>query len=174
MESFISGIKKLIFFCFFLGLCALAVIYYPWLFGKTVDGEIIEVERVTSSDAVLGKVDKFQMHSFAVLIQDKDGEMYTSSSEDRRWDVAKKGMCVISLFYRHPPWQLQSGNGFFNARVQKIYRCPGKQYPDSSQSNDAETAVQSAISNTPESYDQTPQNAKTKSNTEVPSTTPAK
>lgn len=105
----------------------LTVVYYPWLFGKTVDGEIMEVERVTMPDMVVGSVNKFQMHSYAVLIKDKTGEMYTSSSEDRRWQVAKKGMCVVSLFYRHPPWRLQSAGAFYNARVKRIYDCPEKE-----------------------------------------------
>lgn len=130
MNTFMSALKSLIVIVILGGICIFAVQYYPWLFGKTVEGEIIEVERVTMPNAVIGKVDKFQMHSYAVLVQDKNGDMHTSSSEDRRWEVAKKGMCVITLFYRHPPWQLQSAGAFYNARVQKIFRCPGKKYSE--------------------------------------------
>lgn len=147
MDSLASFFKRLVFVALIIGLCAFAIIYYPWLFGKTVDGEIIEVERVTMPNAVIGKVDKFQMHSFAVLIQDKTGQMFTSSSEDRRWEVAKKGMCVITLFYRHPPWQLQSAGAFYNARVQKIYRCPGKNYPENKLEDSQKDNIQNDLDN---------------------------
>lgn len=145
MKTVLSTLKTFLFLLILIAVGTFVVIYYPWIFGKTIDGEIIEVERVTMPNAVIGKVDKFQMHSYAILIQGKDGEMYTSSSEDRRWEVAKKGMCVISLFYRHPPWQLQSAGGFFNARVQKIYRCPGKEYPEEIQENESNTPSESII-----------------------------
>ncbi len=128
MKTLWTSLKLTIFLITFVALGAVLVIYYPWIFGKTVQGEIIEVERVTMPSAVIGQVTKFQMHSYAVLIQDQSGEMYTSSSEDRRWEVAKKGMCVISLFYRHPPWRLSSAGAFYNARVQRIFRCQGIDY----------------------------------------------
>jgi hypothetical protein len=128
MKAVFNSLKIMMFLIVFFAAGAIVVVYYPWLFGKNVDGEIIEVERVTMPNTMIGNVNKFQMHSYAVLIQDKNGDMFTSSSEDRRWEVAKKGMCVIALFYRHPPWRLQSAGAFYNARVQKIYRCPGKDY----------------------------------------------
>ncbi len=134
MKKLWSSLKLLIVFVIFMAFGAIVVVYYPWLFGKNVKGEIIEVERVTMPSTVIGSVNKFQMHSYAVLIQDDKGEMFTSSSEDRRWEVAKKGMCVVSLFYRHPPWRLQSAGTFYNARVQKIFRCPGKDYSTESNS----------------------------------------
>jgi hypothetical protein len=128
MKTLMTSLKYMLVFFVIAMLTTLVVIYYPWIFGKNVEGEIVEVERVTMPNAFIGQVNKFQMHSYAVLIQDKTGEMFTSSSEDRRWEVAKKGMCVVSLFYRHPPWRLNSAGAFYNARVKKIYRCPGKDY----------------------------------------------
>ncbi|MAV91336.1 MAG: hypothetical protein CL676_07925 [Bdellovibrionaceae bacterium] len=106
---------------------------YSWVFSKTIQGEIIEMERITEPTAILGAQTKeSQIHSYAVLIQDRDGEMYTSSAEDRQWQVAKKGYCVIATLYRYPPWDLNKGGTFFNARVRKLYRCPGKEKgPDS-------------------------------------------
>lgn len=135
MKTLMTSLKYMLAFSAIALVTTLVVIYYPWIFGKNVEGEIVEVERVTMPTAFIGQVNKFQMHSYAVLIQDKNGEMFTSSSEDRRWEVAKKGMCVVSLFYRHPPWRLQSAGAFYNARVKKIYRCPGKDYSKSTSEN---------------------------------------
>ena len=107
-----------------------AVVNYSWLFAKSVEGEIVEVERITEPSALIGgHLTGSQIHSYAVLIQGKDGVMYTSSADDRQWEVAKKGYCVMATLYRYPPWNLEKGGTYYNARLKQIHRCPEKPDP---------------------------------------------
>jgi len=100
---------------------------YSWVFSKRVKGEIINVERVTEQTAILGnRATEAQMHTYSILIQGDDGRMYTSSSEDSQWQVAKKGYCVEALLYRYPPWRLSLAGNFFNARLVELSQCKSK------------------------------------------------
>lgn len=115
----------------FGGVITLIILNYPWVFSKRVEGRILAVERVTTPEAIVsGSVKPYQIYSFSVLIQGKDGRLYTASSEDRQWQVAKKGYCVEALLYRYPPWELEKANTFFNARVKELRVCEGESPPD--------------------------------------------
>ncbi len=106
----------------------LVVTQYHWVFRKDVAGEILEVERVTTSTAVVGVTIPSQSFSFAVAIRTKkDGEIMTASSEDRQWAVAKKGMCVEATVDPYPPWNLDKAGTFYNARLLKLKDCAGGQ-----------------------------------------------
>lgn len=98
---------------------------WSWVFSKRVKGEIIEVARVTAPTAIFGKATDAQMHSYTVLIKADDGKLYSASSEDRQWAVAKIGYCVEALLFRYPPWDFKQGNTFFNARLEQLEICPG-------------------------------------------------
>jgi hypothetical protein len=101
---------------------------YPWVFRKDVVGEILEVERVTTSTAVVGATIPTQSFSFAVAIRtQKDGEIVAASSEDRQWAVAKKGMCVEATVDPYPPWNMDKAGTFYNARLLKLKDCVGGQ-----------------------------------------------
>ena len=103
---------------------------YSWVFAKRVKGKILDVQRVTDPSAFLGsKATAEQMHSYSVLIQSHDGRLYTSSSEDRQWQVASKGYCVEALLYRYPPWELKNAGTFFNARLVELHLCDGQPAP---------------------------------------------
>lgn len=103
---------------------------WSFVFAKTVHGKILNVQRVTDPSAVFGsKLTPEQMHSYAVLIQGDDGRLYTSSSEDRQWQVATPGYCVKAKLYRYPPWDLERANTFFNARVEELKLCDGQTSP---------------------------------------------
>lgn len=102
---------------------------WSWVFSKRVKGEILEVERVTAPTAVIGRASDQQLYSFSVLIRGENGVLYSASSEDRQWAVAKKGYCVTALFFRYPPWEFSRGNTFFNARVEQLAICPGREEP---------------------------------------------
>ncbi len=94
---------------------------YIFVFSKSVTGEIMEVERVTQPTAVIGStMSAEQMFSFAVMIRSETGEIYSASSEDRQWAVAKKGYCVEARFYPYPPWNLDKAGTYFNARLVKV------------------------------------------------------
>lgn len=99
--------------------------YYSYIFSKSVDGEIIGVERVTEPAAIIGgALTPQQMYSFAVAIRDKEtGTIFTASSEDRQWAVAKKGFCAIAKFYPYPPWNLEKSGTYFRARLIELRDC---------------------------------------------------
>ncbi len=98
--------------------------YYYWIFAKTVKGKILDVQRVTNPTAIINSnVSEAQIHSYSVLIEGEDGKLYTASSEDRQWQVAGKGYCVTTKLYRYPPWNLNKGGTFFNARIEEMSRC---------------------------------------------------
>ncbi len=124
-------VKKFIFFVgvvVFLGFGAFAFTkYYSWIFSHTVEGQIFQVERVTQPTMVVGSAvvaSPAAMFSFAVAIRDKDGKIFTASSEDRQWAVAQKGLCVEAKFYPYPPWDLDKGGTYMNARLIGLKDCP--------------------------------------------------
>ncbi len=106
--------------------------YYSWIFAKTVTGKIVSVERVTNPSAIVGgsRLTPEQMFSFSILIEGDDGKLYTSTSEDRQWQVAAKGYCVKALLYRYPPWDLDKAGTFFNARLKELSRCDATKEPE--------------------------------------------
>lgn len=125
--------KALLYLITFLGLFAVAfvlVTWYPYIFSKTVDGEIYGVERVEVPLAVLtaeGARPAAQVFSYAVAVKDsKTGEIFTASSEDRRWAVVQKGQCAEVKFLPYPPWSLTRSGAFFGARLIRLYDCPAK------------------------------------------------
>jgi hypothetical protein len=113
-----------------VAIFAFVITNWSWVFAKRVHGEIINVERVTNPTAILGKATDSQIHSYAMLIQNEaDGLLYTASSEDRQWQVAEKGYCVDATLYVYPPWNLEKSGTYFNARINQLFRCAGKDLP---------------------------------------------
>ncbi len=109
------------------GILVLVINNYSWVFSKTVSGEIVDVERVTDPTAILSsRASAEQMYSYSILIHGDDGHLYTASSEDRQWQVVKKGYCVEAVLFRYPPWHLDKANTFFNARLKDVRMCPGQ------------------------------------------------
>jgi hypothetical protein len=103
--------------------------YYSWVFSKKVQGQIVKVERVNQNETIIsgGKGAPASMvFSFAVAIRDDEGKIHTASSEDRQWAVAQAGQCVQARLFPYPPWDLESGGTYFNARLLQLYDCPKK------------------------------------------------
>jgi hypothetical protein len=104
--------------------------WYPYIFSKSVDGEVYGVERVEAPMAVIttdGTKPASQVFSFAVAVKDaKTGEIFTASSEDRRWAVVQKGQCAEVKFLPYPPWSLSRSGAYFGARLIRLYDCPAK------------------------------------------------
>lgn len=99
---------------------------YSVIFSKTVVGEITRVERVELPVALMARPDQVtsKVFSFAIGIKDqKTGEIYTASSEDRQWAVAEKGQCVEAVFLPYPPWELTKKDTYFGARLVRLYEC---------------------------------------------------
>lgn len=128
-----AKLKSLLFWVFLLviaaGAGAFVVVNYSWVFAKRIHGEIMDVQRVTNPTAIMGKTTDAQIHSYAILIQNEDGKLYTASSDDRQWQVARRGYCVDALFYVYPPWNLEQAGTYFNARLNEMRVCPGKSAP---------------------------------------------
>jgi hypothetical protein len=102
--------------------------WYPYIFAKSVDGVVFGVERVQSSIALLsdGSRPPAQVFSFAVAVKDgKTGEIFTASSEDRRWAVVQKGQCAEVKFLPYPFWSLSRSGAYFGARLIRLYECAG-------------------------------------------------
>ena len=132
MQSLKGFLRAAVILMILVGAVVFVVANYSWVFSKRVRGQVIDVQRVTAPTAILGnKMTESQMYSYSVLIQDEDGKLYSASSEDRQWQVVRKGYCVDALFFRYPPWHFDQGNTYFNARVEQIRACPGqKALPD--------------------------------------------
>jgi hypothetical protein len=111
----------------FLGGGAYAIFkFYPYLFAKTVNGRIENVERVSPAEAIItggGTVPAEQLFSMAISIKDAKGEIHTASSEDRQWAVVRPGQCAEAKFFPYPPWNLQKSGTYYGARLLKLYDC---------------------------------------------------
>jgi hypothetical protein len=102
--------------------------FYPYVFAKTVRGEVVDVQRVNTNETIImggANIPAAQIFSFAVAIRDKEGEIHTASSEDRQWAVVEKGKCAEAMFYPYPPWNLEKWRTFSGARLIRLYDCPG-------------------------------------------------
>lgn len=129
-------LKALILLLVVIGGLAFVIANYSWVFAKRVKGEVVDVQRVTAPTAVFGsRATEAQMYSYSILLKSENGQLFTASSEDRQWQVVKKGYCVEALLYRYPFWDLDKAGNFFNARVEQIRECPGhSSLPDSTPS----------------------------------------
>jgi hypothetical protein len=127
MKSLTGFLKVLVVVVVLLAVGGLVISNYAWVFSKRVTGKVVDVERVTDPTAIISsRVTEAQMYSYSVLIQGDDGHLYTASSEDRKWQVVKKGYCVEALLFRYPPWMLERANTFYNAQVKDVKVCPGE------------------------------------------------
>jgi hypothetical protein len=127
MKSLTGFLKILVIVVVLLIVGAAVITNYSWVFAKRVSGVVVDVERVTDPTAIIGaRATEAQMYSFSILIQGDDGHLYASSTEDRQWQVVKKGYCVDALLFRYPPWILDKANTFFNARLKDVRICPGQ------------------------------------------------
>jgi len=93
---------------------------YEWVFSKIVVGEIMEVERFQPPAVLNSPMTPEQMFSVAVMVRAENGEIYSSSSEDRQWAVAKRGYCVEARFYPYPPWNFDKADTYHNARLIRV------------------------------------------------------
>lgn len=110
------------------GFIAFSVVqWYSFIFSKTLEGQVIEIDRVTQPTVVMGSAAVQAtnvLYSFAIAIRTPDGKIYTASSEDRQWAIVQKNMCVDTRFYPYPPWNLDKGGTYFNARMLGLKDCP--------------------------------------------------
>ncbi len=121
--KFLNFLKK-------VTVIVLVVFLFVWIFGanyafvfkRRVVGEVVAVERVDINGVavVTGNTQQInpQVFSFSVGIKDnRSGEIYMASSEDRQWAAVAKGNCVIAAYFPYPPWNLSKANTNHNARL---------------------------------------------------------
>lgn len=125
--------KALVIFLSLVGLAGVVFVlvnWYPYIFSLKVEGEVYGVERVEVPLAVFtadGVKPPSQVFSYAVAVKDaKSGEIFTASSEDRRWAVVQKGQCAEVKFLPYAPWSLTRSGAYFGARLIRLYDCPVK------------------------------------------------
>jgi hypothetical protein len=128
---FLKNILKFIFIILLVGLIPLTIIlFYPYIFSKTIVGQITAVERVNMPLTLLtspNNTPPSQIFSFAVGIKEEvSGEIFTASSEDRQWAAAEKGLCVKAKFFPYPPWKLDKSGTYYGARLLRLYDCHSK------------------------------------------------
>jgi hypothetical protein len=127
-----SKLIKVLSLSFLIAIIIIVFIgYYPYIFAKTIVGEIIAVERVSTPMTLLTQNAPMpppaQIFSFAVAIRDEvTGEIFTSSSEDRQWAAVEKGLCARTKFFPYPPWKLDKSGTYYGARLLNLYDCKNK------------------------------------------------
>lgn len=142
MQKIASAARRLIIVLALLGLGFLILNNYSYVFSRHVNGEVVRVERVTQPAVFGTATSAAQLYSFAIAVKEANGEIVTSSSEDRQWAVVEKGFCIEARFYPYPPWDLDKGGTYFNARLLKMMEC--KKAPE------AAAAVQAPVGSTGE------------------------
>jgi hypothetical protein len=118
-------VKFLIILLVLVGAGYLFVDYYPFIFARTVTGEVVSVERLDTPVAVMGGQTDLpkQVFSFAIGIEDKKtGEIVVASSEDRRWAAVVKGNCATARFFPYAPWRLDKRGMYFDARLVELLK----------------------------------------------------
>jgi len=131
MKSVTAALRRLLLIVLFIALIGSVIYNYSFVFSKRIRGEVLEVERVSQTNTVVGglPMTDAQMFSFAVMIKSFDGKIYSASSEDRQWAIAKKGYCVETRLFPYPPWDLQNDGTYFNARLLRPFECQSEAPP---------------------------------------------
>ncbi|QDK38037.1 hypothetical protein [Bdellovibrio sp. NC01] len=128
MAAIMKFLKALVVLVIVGGICYALVEYYSVIFSKTINGQITAVERVEIPVALISRANSDineKVFSFAIGIKDeKTGEIYTASSEDRQWAVAQKGQCAEAVFLPYPPWKFTKKDTYFGARLVRLFDCP--------------------------------------------------
>ncbi len=102
---------------------------YSVIFSKTVRGEVTAIERVEIPVALVSRGEDIssKVFSFAVGIKDeKTGEIFTASSEDRQWAVVRPGQCAEAVYLPYPPWDFRRKGTYYGARLVNLSDCPVK------------------------------------------------
>jgi hypothetical protein len=96
---------------------------YSFIFAQHIVGEIVDVKQIDQTPVLLGggQIPTSQRYTFAVAVKNGNtGEIFTASTEDRQWAVAKTGQCAIAEFYPYPFWDLEKRGTFHKARLTKL------------------------------------------------------
>lgn len=99
------------------------VFNWSFLFKKRIMGEVVASEKVIAPLAVLNNSQPInpQVFSFSIGIKNDQGQIFMASSEDRQWAAVEKGNCVVAAYFPYPPWRLDKGTTYHNARLLKNF-----------------------------------------------------
>lgn len=121
-----SVLARVVLFVVVVAIAFLVFMNHSFIFSRTVEGRIIGVDRIMQPAAVIGgaQMSPETLFSFAVAIEDGETKkVYTASSEDRQWGVAKHCARARARFYPYPFWNLEKSGTYFNARLIELYDC---------------------------------------------------
>lgn len=128
MAAIMKFFKTILVFAIIIGLAWIVLANYSVIFSKTVNGEVLNVERVELPVALIARAGgelNEKVFSFAISIKDKQtGEIFAATSEDRQWAIVQTGQCAEAVYLPYPPWELKKKDTFFGARLVKLYECP--------------------------------------------------
>lgn len=125
-----KAIVTMVLLIFVVGGLYTFINFWPYIFVKTVQGEVIKVERLMEPVAVLSRDGEpsNKVFSFAVAVKDQaTGEIFTASTEDRQWAAVQgEGLCARAKFFPYPPWQFDKAGTYHGARLIKLWKCDEK------------------------------------------------
>ena len=120
----------------FLVIVIIAVIgytmvsYWPYIFSKNVEGQVIKVEKLMDPIALISRDGdpSNKVFSFAVALKNETtGEIFTASTEDRQWAAVQgEGLCAQAKFFPYPPWKFDKAGTYYGARLLKLWTCSDK------------------------------------------------
>ncbi len=124
-------VKFFVLIVLIFAVAAAVIQWYPYIFAKTVVGEVVDVKRIDLNVALMQAATAQnvspELYRFAVAIrQQGTGEIYTASSEDTRWAVAQPGQCAEAKFFPYPFWNLEKGGTYYGARQMRLFDCVAK------------------------------------------------
>lgn len=125
MKQFQAMLVRLFVGLVIAGLLWLVFANYSFVFSKTIEGRIIGVDRITQPTMITsGQLSPEALFSFAIAIEDETTKrVYTASSEDRQWGVAKYCKRAKVRFYPYPFWNFEKSGTYYNARVEELFEC---------------------------------------------------
>jgi hypothetical protein len=100
--------------------------FYPYIFDKNVYGEMLSVEKVGPQTVISDNAKQASSLAFSYAIaikEQKTGEIFTASSEDRQFAAISKGYCARVRLYPYPPWNMAKAGTYHDARLLKMSEC---------------------------------------------------
>jgi hypothetical protein len=154
MRNVVSVLRTFLVIVAIIAVVWIVTANYSFFFSKTISGRLTDVKRLNDNTAILGggtgTISREALFSFAIAIQsDEDGRIYTSSSEDRQFAAAREGRCARVRIFPYPPWDLNSGGTYFNARLLDQYECPATQGAPAAKAETAAPPAQDVPQATP-------------------------
>lgn len=112
MEKWKRWLISFLAFVLLLGGGYVVVVYYSYVFSKSVEGRVVGVKRE----------DRYE-ESYVVAIRTQDGNIYTTHSEDAQWALVRVGQCAKAKYLPYPPWNFKESGTYFGAKLLNLREC---------------------------------------------------